>query len=136
MTYSSVVSKDSLRVTLTIVALSYLDVLAFDIQNAYLTADCRERVWVVAGTDFGSKAENNILVIKAFYGLKRSGAVFTAFLAETLDALGYRTSYTKLDVWFLPEVNPDSFEYYEYILCYIDDVLCISHNPRKSMRMI
>ena len=30
----------------------------------------------------------------------------------------------------------DGFKYYEYILCYVDDVLCISHNPRKTMKMI
>ena len=47
MTYSSLVSKDLVVITLTIAALDNLDVLACDIQNTYLTADCRERVWVV-----------------------------------------------------------------------------------------
>ena len=61
MSYSSVVSRNLVRVTLTIAALNDLDVLACDIQNAYLTADCREQVWVVAGTEFGSEAGNNML---------------------------------------------------------------------------
>ena len=49
MTYLSVVSRDSFRIALKIAALNDLDVLACDIHNAYLKADCRERVWVVAG---------------------------------------------------------------------------------------
>ena len=48
MTYSSVVSRGSVQISLTIEALNYLDVLACDIQNVYLTADCRDRLWVAA----------------------------------------------------------------------------------------
>ena len=40
ITYSSVVSRDSVRFTLTVEALNDLDILAFDIQNSYLTAKC------------------------------------------------------------------------------------------------
>ena len=40
-TYSSIVSRDSVRIALTISALNGLKVLACDIQNALLTAKCR-----------------------------------------------------------------------------------------------
>ena len=33
-------------------------------------------------------------------------------------------------------MKPDGFEYYEYIFCYVEDVLCISHNPQKLMNRI
>ena len=33
-------------------------------------------------------------------------------------------------------MNPNWFESYEYILCYVDDVLCISSDPGKSMNTI
>ena len=55
------VSRYLVRIALTISALNDLDVLACDIQNTYLTVDCRERVWVVAGTEFRSEAGKNIL---------------------------------------------------------------------------
>ena len=45
LTNSSVVSRDSVRIALTIAALNGLQVMACDIQNAYLTADCREKIW-------------------------------------------------------------------------------------------
>ena len=38
--YSSVVSRDSVRIALTVAALNDLQVMSCDIQNAYLTADC------------------------------------------------------------------------------------------------
>jgi hypothetical protein len=43
LTYSSVVSRDSVRVAFTIAALNDLKVLACDIQNAFLSAKCREK---------------------------------------------------------------------------------------------
>ena len=40
ITYSSVVSRDSVRIMLLITALDELDILSGDIENAYLTAPC------------------------------------------------------------------------------------------------
>ena len=97
MTYSSVISRDSVWIALTIAALNYLGVLAYDIQNAYLAADCRERVCVVAEPKFGSESGDNILVRKALYGLKSSGAASRSLLVETLDAICYRSRYADPD---------------------------------------
>ena len=41
-TYLSVVSRDSVRIALTIAALNGLDILACDIQSSYLIAKCRK----------------------------------------------------------------------------------------------
>ena len=90
LTYSSVVSRDSVRIALTIAALHDLSVLACDIQNACLTAKCREKVWTRAGPEFGSDAGKIMLVVRALCGLKSSGAAFRALLAETLYDLNYR----------------------------------------------
>jgi hypothetical protein len=71
MCTSSMVSRDSVRIALTIAALNDLDVLACDMQNGCLTADCREnKVWIKAGPEFGSEAGMNLLVKKALHGLK------------------------------------------------------------------
>ena len=55
LTYSSVVSRDSVRIILLIVALNGLQVMACDIQNAYLTVNCLEKIWTYAGPEFGSE---------------------------------------------------------------------------------
>jgi hypothetical protein len=98
MCYSSVVSRDSVRIALTIAALNDLDVLACDVQNACLTTDCREKVWIIAGPEFGSEAGTSMLAKKAPHGLKSSGTAFRAFLAETLDTMDHKPSYADLDV--------------------------------------
>ena len=33
-------------------------------------------------------------------------------------------------------MKPDGFEYYEYIICCVNDVLFISHNLRKLMKRV
>ena len=74
------VSRDLFRVVLAIEAINDLDVLSYDIHNAYLTSDCREWVWVVARNEFGYDSGKDMLVRKALYGLKISGAAIRAFL--------------------------------------------------------
>ena len=47
--FLSVVSRDSVRITPTMAELNNLEILACDIQNAYVTTLCRERIWTFAG---------------------------------------------------------------------------------------
>ena len=76
MTYASVVSRDSVRLGFLIAALNGLDVLAGDIQNAFLNADCLEKVYFIAGHEWGSMKGRKIVIRKALYGLKSSGAAW------------------------------------------------------------
>ena len=52
LTYSSVVSRDSVRLILLVAALNGLNIMACDIQNAYLMADCSEKIWTIDGLEF------------------------------------------------------------------------------------
>ena len=54
--------------------LNDLGVYAVDIGNAYLNVPCREKIWNIDGTEFGSDEGNAILIVRAIYGLKSSGA--------------------------------------------------------------
>ena len=133
LTYSSVVSRDSVRILLTVAALNDLDVLACDIQNAYLTAKCREKIYTVAGPEFGSEEGCVMIVEMALYGLKSSGAAFRSKLAKVLYEMNYRASLADPDVWMRPATKSSGERYYEYVLCYVDDVLVISSQPMRSM---
>ena len=136
ITYSSVVSRDSVRIALTIAALNGLKVRACDIQNAYLTAPCRERIWTVAGPEFGSDAGKNMLIVRALYGLKSSGASYRSFFADMLHEIGFQPSMADPDVWMRPAIKDNGFKYWEYILCYVDDVLCIHEDPSIALKQI
>ena len=135
-TYSTVVSRDSVRICLTLAALNDLELLSGDIENAYLSAPCREKVWLRAGPEFGELEGRILIVQKALYGLKSSGAAFRSFLAEALDDIGFKSSIADPDVWMRAATKPDGEAYYEYILCYVDDILCISHDAERPMKQI
>ena len=101
LTYSSVVSRDSVRILLLIASLNDLDILACDIQNAYLTAECREKIYTIAGPEFGSEEGSTMIVKMALYGLKSSGAAFRSKLANVIYDLEYRPSMADPDVWIV-----------------------------------
>ena len=45
-------------------------------QNAYLHANCWEKICITAGREFGSNAGKTMVITKALYGLKSSSAAF------------------------------------------------------------
>ena len=49
MTYASVVSRETVHIALTVAALNDLEVKTSDIQNADLTAPCKEKIWTTLG---------------------------------------------------------------------------------------
>jgi hypothetical protein len=74
-TYSIVVSRDSIRIAFLYAALYDLDILSPDIQNAYLNAPMKEKLYTTAGLEFGSNNVNRpVLIVCALYGLQSSGA--------------------------------------------------------------
>ena len=67
------------------------------------------------------------------YGLKSAGAAFRSLLADTLNDIGYKPTKADPDVWIRPAVKADGFEYNELVLCYVDDVLSISDDPKATL---
>ena len=78
-TYSTVPSRDSIRLFFLIAALNDLDVLSADIQNAYLTAPIKEKYYIVASEAMGfaeSMWGRPARIVRAMYGLPVAGASF------------------------------------------------------------
>ena len=72
-----------------------------------------------------------MIVVRSLYGLKSAGAAFGAMRNEALrHELGFTQCRADPDVWFRAATKPDGEEYYEYVLCYVDDLLFISHDPK------
>jgi hypothetical protein len=107
-------------------ALNDLDILAADVGKAYLNVECREKIWTIAGPEFGLKADTVMIIAKALYGLKTSGAALRASLASSLTELGYESTKADPDDWIRPAVKPNKFEYYEMLLVYVDDILVVT----------
>ena len=107
-----------------------------EIQNTYLTSEFRERVWIVASPGFGSESGQCMIVKKVLCWFKISGASLRARLEETLETMGYKPRYADPYVWIRSAGKPNGFQYYEYMLWYVDDVLCISADTGKYMNGI
>ena len=133
LTYSSVVSRESVRIALLLAALNGLDVKTCDIGNAYLNAPCRDKIWCFAGPEFGNRKGQKIKIVRTLYGLKSSGAAWRAHLADTMINLGYKPCKADQDVWMKPNCKPDGEEYYEYIIIYVDDVMAAGNNTDTIM---
>jgi hypothetical protein len=132
ITYSCVVSRVSVRIALTIAALNGIKVMACDIQNAYLTANCCEKIWTVAGPEFVSEAGTIFIVKKALNGLKSAGAAFRSLLVDTLMDTGYRPTKADSDVWLRPAKKSNGFEYYEMFLCYQVKFVIVSYTQQEE----
>ena len=130
------VSRDSVQIAFLIAALNDLDILGADVGNAYLNAETKEKVYTTAGKEFGKFEGRLVIIVRALYGLKSSGAAWRAHLAQTLYDLEFKSTLADPDVWFKPSTKPDGFQYYEYVLIYVDDILVLSHQPNITMKAL
>ena len=73
-----------------LVELNELELWATDIGNAYLEAYTSERIYIIAGPEFGELEEGHMLVVsKALYRLHSSGACWHDKFADTMRELNF-----------------------------------------------
>jgi hypothetical protein len=70
-------------------ALNDFEVFSCDLINADLNEDCREKIWVQARPEFGEDKGLVIIIKKALYGLKSSGASWRSIISQTMMDAGY-----------------------------------------------
>ena len=103
----------------------------------FITALITEKVWMVLGSEFGSDSGKSAIILRALYGLKHAGAAFCTHLASFMQQMGYTTCKADPDLWYKAETRPtDNFRYYTYILCYVNDILCMHHDPMTILDQI
>jgi len=84
ITYTSVVSRESVRIALLLAELNDVEVMTADIENAYITDPRSEKIWAVLGPKFGSDTGKKAFIVQALYGLKSAGASFCNHLADCM----------------------------------------------------
>jgi hypothetical protein len=109
-----------------------------DVLNAYITAPpVKEKVWTILGPEFGHDSGKSAVIVCALYRLKSAGAVFQAHLASFMQQMEYTSCKADPDLWLKAVTRPeDNVHYYAHILCYVDDILCIHHDPMSVMKEI
>jgi len=125
--YSSVVSLRAMRILVFLSELNDLELCAGDIGNAYLEAYTQEKVCFVGGKEFEDHGHYGhlLVIVRALYGLKTSGARFHEKFADTMRQLGYFPSKADTDVWM-----KDCGTHWEYVCTWVDDLLYAGKNSK------
>ncbi len=69
-----------------------------------------------------------LIVTRALYGLKSSGAAWRADLAATLRDMKFTSSQVDPDVWIR-----SAGTHYDMVLVYVDDILVFAKDPKTTM---
>ena len=107
--YSGVVSLRAVRLICFVAELNDLKLMSSDISNAYLEAYNGDPIVFVAGPKFGDLEGHTMIVIKALYGLSKSGRAWSERLAAILRTEGWVPCRADHDVWM--KRNGDIYEF-------------------------
>jgi hypothetical protein len=110
-----------------------LEILCGNIGNAFTTADCLEKVYSIAGPEFGECEDSVILLIKALYGLRSSSRAFRAHFADFLCQLGFFPTQNDKDMWMHLREEADG---YDYICSHVDDFKVVARKPQRWVNEI
>lgn len=110
ITYSSVVTRESVRIAFLIAAFSDLDIISADIGNAYLQAPACEKVHTAAGPEFGPNHVGKTVIMYEHYmpssqvvwhGMQNLVKHYTALVSQPLRQMqmsGSRTLVSRMDL--------------------------------------
>jgi hypothetical protein len=106
--------------------LNGLELWGANIGNAYLKSVTKEKVYIIAGPEFGPRAGHTLIIYKAQYGLRSSGLRWHEKLADVFRSMGFFPSLADKDIWM-----KDKGDHYEYIAMYVDDLAIGSKAPKE-----
>jgi hypothetical protein len=124
--YSGVVSLRGFRLVLFLAELNKLETWATDIGNAYLEAETAEKIYIEAGAEFGDLYGHYLIIRKALYGLRSSGARWHDKLSDCLRDLGFQPCKAEPDIWLRRNID-----IYEYVAVYVDDLAIVMREPQQ-----
>lgn len=138
-TYSSVVSRETVRLGFLLAEMNGLDILEADISNAYLNSPCKEKVHVKVGSElFGRINEGRYAVIvRALYGQKTAGTSWREHLSATIQTeFKFKPSRGDPGIYLREKRKLNGNRYYDYLIVYVDDILSIDLDPNRAIEII
>ena len=130
--YAPVASLEIIRILLLIAIMNGLDVKVIDVSCAFLQSKCEEKIYTIAGIEWGKDLVGQILLIlKSIYGLRKSAASWFKEFAEALMTLGFVPSLASPCVFMR-----DNGDTYDYITVWVDDVMIFSKRAEMLMKAI
>ena len=75
--------------------------------NTYLEAYTKEKVYIIAGKEFGDLCKHTLIIQKALYGLRSSGLRWWERISIVLKEMGF--SYNQNQIRFITYESYDSY---------------------------
>ena len=85
-----------------ITALNDLEAKASDVQNAYLTTPCAEKIYTKLGPEFRADKDKLAIFACALFGLKSAGASFGKHVSDCMRMMGFEACKADPDLWYKP----------------------------------
>jgi hypothetical protein len=136
-----VLDNDSYSTTVKGVSVKILHVVAHQqdqnqlcghVTNAFVQAYTNEKVYAVAGLEFGLELVGKIVIIrKALYGLVSSSERWHSPFTDTLRGLNFIPTRSDANVWI--RLGKDK-KAYEYICTHVDDFMIVAKLPATIMK--
>ena len=98
ITYSTVVSRDSVRILLLVAALNDLEIMGDGINNAFLSDPNLEKRCIKAEYEFGAEQEKRSLLVRALYDLKLVSAAFRSFMDKNINEISFKSCMVAPDI--------------------------------------
>jgi len=95
-----------------------------EMPTKYLETHTREKVYIVAGAEFGDQEGHVLIISKALYGLHSSHLQWSEPLADVLCSMGFFPSKAEKDIWIR-----DEGDHYEHVAAHVDDLMIASRIP-------
>jgi hypothetical protein len=125
---STVVKGISVRLLDLIAHRDNLPILCGDIGNAFITANCMEKIYTYAGPEFGEREGSLLVFKKALYGLRLLSRAFRTHFADFLRSLGFIATRYDRNVWMRAREEVDG---YDYICTHVDDFKIVAREPER-----
>ena len=90
-----------------------------------------EKVYIIAGNEFGDRKGHILVIYKALYSLRSSRQRWYERFSDVLRSLGFELCTVEPDIWL--RRNED---HYEYVAVYIDDLAIAMKDPQAFIDIL
>jgi Reverse transcriptase (RNA-dependent DNA polymerase) len=85
-----------------------------------------EKVYIIAGPEFGERKGHILIISRALYGLQSSSTRWHDRFADCIREIGFFPCKAEPDIWMRKKGN-----LYEYIAVYVDDLAIAMKDPKE-----
>ena len=133
--YAGVVSRESVRISLTYATIHQTQVLSADVRNSELQAPTPEKHYIICGLEFGlENLGKRYFILRALYVRKAIGRDLWHHLQSCMRLWCFKSKASDPYVWMIPAKQKDVTLVHAYVLLCTDAFLVVSENEESILK--